>query len=312
MHKKGDMTRYEAAVKKRRKVSAILIFVPMPLTIWAGSVFLDNSRYMIISILLLIYTIIPFFMVFEKRRPRAREIVLIAVMTAVTVCAQMFFHMTIPLQIGSALIIISGIALGPEAGFLIGAMARFICNFYEGQGPWTPWQIFCWGILGFLAGLVFNKVDLEALKSRDFKIILGPVICIAFAIAAAYVSYLIWPGKDDTFFGWRLYVFGAAGMLAGVLFQHKRLPADNVNLAVFTFFSVFIIYGGIMNICAMVTSAGIPGGEPVSFGTLRTLYISGVPYDLYHAGTAALCVFIFGNSMIRKLERIKIKYGIYK
>ena len=307
-----NVTQYEAACRKRTKVSSLIIFLLIPATIAAGCIFLDNERYMVISLALLIYTMIPFFMVFEKRKPKAREIVLIAMMAAITVCAQLFFHMVLPLQIGTALIIISGIALGPEAGFLIGATARFICNFYMGQGPWTPWQMFCWGLLGFLAGLAFNRIEPDKLKSRNFKVILGPVMCVAFAVIAAYICYIIWPGEDNTFFGWRLYVFGAAGLLAGVLLQRKRLPADNITLTLFTFFTTFIIYGGLMNICAMVTSAALPGGAPVSMGTLKTLLITGAPYDATHAATAALCVFVFGDAMIKKLERIKIKYGIYR
>ena len=307
-----NVTQYETACRKRTKASSLIIFILIPATIAAGCIFLDNERYMVISLALLIYTMIPFFMVFEKRKPKAREIVLIAMMAAITVCAQLFFHMVLPLQIGTALIIVSGISLGPEAGFLIGAVARFICNFYMGQGPWTPWQMFCWGLLGFLAGLAFNKVELDKLKSRDFKVVLGPVMCVAFAVIAAYICYIIWPCEDSTFFGWRLYVFGAAGLLAGVLLQRKRLPADNITLTVFTFFTTFIIYGGLMNICAMVTSAALPGGEPVSMGTLKTLLITGAPYDATHAATAALCVFVFGDTMIKKLERIKIKYGIYR
>jgi len=313
-----DMTQYEAAHRKRTIVSSFIIFGLIPLTIFIGVKFLDQSKYMIVSLLILIYTMVPFFMVFERRRPKAREIVLIAMMSALTVVAQLFFHVTIPVQIGTALVIISGAALEPEAGFLIGAISRFVCNFYMGQGPWTPWQMFCWGILGFLAGMAFNKVDLDKLKSRDFKMIMGPVICVLFGIAAAFITYLIYPGDDTTFMGWRLYIFGGAGLLAGMLLQHKRLPVDSITLTVFTFLTTFIIYGGIMNICAMITAAGIPGGQPadgglpISWQTLRVLYISGVPYDLVHAGTAALCAFLFGDSIIRKLERIKIKYGIYK
>ena len=307
-----NVTQYEAACRKRTRVSSLIIFILIPATIAAGCIFLDNERYMVVSLALLVYTMVPFFMVFEKRKPKAREIVLIAMMAAITVCAQLFFHMVLPLQIGTALIIISGIALGPEAGFLIGATARFICNFYMGQGPWTPWQMFCWGLLGFLAGLAFNRIEPDKLKSRNFKVILGPVMCVAFAVIAAYICYIIWPGEDNTFFGWRLYVFGAAGLLAGVLLQRKRLPADNITLTVFTFFITFIIYGGLMNICAMVTSAALPGGAPVSMGTLKTLLITGAPYDATHAVTAALCVFVFGDAMIKKLERIKIKYGIYR
>ncbi len=307
-----NVTQYEAACRKRTKASSLIIFILIPATIAAGCIFLDNERYMVISLALLVYTMIPFFMVFEKRKPKAREIVLIAMMAAVTVCAQLFFHMVLPLQIGTALIIVSGISLGPEAGFLIGAIARFVCNFYMGQGPWTPWQMFCWGLLGFLAGLAFNRAEPDKLKSRNFKVILGPVMCVAFAAVAAYICYVIWPGEDNTFFGWRLYVFGAAGLLAGVLLQRKRLPADNITLTLFTFFTTFVIYGGLMNICAMVTASALPGGAPVSMGTLKTLLITGAPYDAAHAATASLCVFVFGNAMIKKLERIKIKYGIYR
>lgn len=311
MAKGYDLTQYEAAHRKRTLLSALLIFLAMPVTILIGIQFGQN-KYMIISVLILFYTMMPFFMVFENRKPKAREIVLIAMMSALTVCVHIIFHITIPIQIGTAMIIISGISLGPEAGFLIGAISRFVCNFYMGQGPWTPWQMFCWGILGFLAGLAFNKVDLDQLKSRNFKLIMGPVISILFGLIIAYISYQLWPGKDVTFFGWRLYAFGLFGLLAGVLLQRKRLPVDGITLATFTFFATFIIYGGIMNICALVTSAGIPGGNSLSLASMRLLYVSGAPYDAFHAGSAALCIFLFGNSIIRKLERIKIKYGIYK
>lgn len=288
-----------------------MIFTVMPLTIYLGTRF-GQSKYMIISVLILFYTMVPFFMVFEKRKPKAREIVLIATMSGLTVCAQLFFHIAMPLQIGTAMVIISGVALGPEAGFLIGALSRFVCNFYMGQGPWTPWAMFCWGLLGFLAGLAFNKVDLDTLKSRNFKIVLGPVICIVAGLILAYTCYMIWPGDDDSVLGWRLYTFGAAGLLTGVVLQRKRLPVDGVTLTLFTVFTVFIIYGGLMNICALVTAAGIPGADDITPEALRTVYITGVPFDAYHASTAALCTFLFGDSIIRKLERIKIKYGIYK
>lgn len=311
MAKSYDLTQYEAAHRKRTLLSALLIFLAMPVTIFIGIQF-DQNKYMIISVLLLIYTMLPFFMVFENRKPKAREIVLIAMMSALTVCVHIFFHITLPLQIGTAMIIISGISLGPEAGFLIGAISRFVCNFYMGQGPWTPWQMFCWGILGFLAGMAFNKVDLDQLKSRNFKLIMGPVICILFGLIIAYVSYQLWPGRDESLIGWRLYAFGLLGLLAGMLLQRKRLPVDGITLAVFTFFTTFIIYGGIMNLCALVISAGTPGGNSLSLESMRVLYISGAPYDAFHAGSAALCIFLFGNSIIRKLERIKIKYGIYK
>lgn len=311
MSEKKKMTQAQAALKKRTMISSLIIILLIPATIATGMKF-GQSRYMIVSVLILIYTMAPFFMVFERRKPKAREVVLIAMMSALTVVLQVFFHTTLPLQIGTAMVIVSGISLGPEAGFLIGAISRFVCNFYMGQGSWTPWQMFCWGLLGFLAGLCFNRNQNNQLKERKLTLVMGPVISVLFAIMVAYVCYLIMPGSDETFLGWRLYAFGFAGLIVGALIQRKRLSADGITLALFTFFVTFIIYGGIMNICAMVTSAGMPGGNAISLESLKVLYITGVPYDLYHAGTAALCVFLFGDSIIKKLERIKIKYGIYK
>ena len=335
MHPENTLTQYEAAQKKRTLISAAVIFILIPATMIFGVVVMDQNFYMVISLLVVIYTLIPFFMVFERRRPKAREIVLIAMMAALTTVVQVFFHMTIPVQAGTAMVIVAGIALGPEAGFLVGALARLVCNFYMGQGPWTPWQMFCWGLLGFLAGLAFNRIDIEDLKkfrqvgrraegdagpsvplmrinSRSFRVVVGPVLCVAFAIALAYITYIIWPAGDGSFFGWRLYAFGALGLLAGILLQRKRLPVDSVTMALFTFFVTFVIYGGIMNICAMVNASIMPGSDPVSFSTLRALYITGVPYDALHAGTAAAFIFLFGDVFIRKLERIRIKYGIYR
>lgn len=311
MAERKDLTWYEAAQRKRVRVSAFLIFLAAPATILIGAKFGQN-RYMLLSVLILFYTMLPFFMVFERRRPKAREIVLIAMTSALTVCVHILFHITVPVPIGTAMVIISGISLGPEAGFLVGAVSRFIANFYMGQGPWTPWQMFCWGILGFLAGLVFNKVDLGGLKTRNFKAVMGPVLFLALSMLAAYGCYVFRPAGDKSFLGWRLYLFGLSGLIAGVLFQRKKLPVNSLTLTVFTFAVSFIIYGGIMNIGTLVTAAIAPGGRSISLKSLGMLYIAGVPYDFFHAGSAALCVFLFGESIIRKLERIKIKYGIYK
>ncbi|MBQ6662145.1 MAG: ECF transporter S component [Firmicutes bacterium] len=305
------LTQYDAAQKKRLRTSALLIFLVLP-ALLAVSVFLLDSRwYLPLSVLMLGCIMAPFFMVFERRRPKAREIVLIAMMSAIVTCAQVFFHIVLPIQIGTALVIISGIALGPEAGFLVGALARFVCNFYLGQGLWTPWQMFCWGLLGFLAGLCFNRAETGKVNSRSFQAVMGPVMTVLASEILAYLSWLAWPGTDEGFLSWRLYAFGAVGLLVGALLGRRRLPCDHLTLGLFTFLSIFIVYGGIMNFAALVTSASAMA-DGFSLDALRLLYISGVPYDLLHAATATACVLIFGEPLIRKLERIKIKYGIYR
>lgn len=310
--KKKNESHYMAAARKRLALTAVLIFLVIPVLI-ALTVFLGSKRlYMPLSLLILVMIMAPFFMIFERRKPRAREVVLIAMMSALTVASHTFFHIAFPVQIGTAMVIISGISLGPEAGFLIGAMSRFVCNFYMGQGAWTPWQMFCWGLLGFLAGLAFNREISKQNSISNFKKMMAPVLCVIFSELVAYISFLVWPGNDKTFFGWRVYLFGIIGLLLAVIFQKGKLKADNITMAVFTFVVTFVIYGGIMNFAAMCLSMNEPGSLGIGVKALKTLYVSGVGYDFYHALTAAICVFVIGTPMVNKLERIKIKYGIYK
>ena len=313
MRRGYDESQVAIAARKRTAVSAALIFIAIPLIMSLGVTLFNDRKYILISLIILALTMLPFFMVFERRKPKAREIVLIAVMCAIAVCAHLICSVTIPLRAGTAIIIVCGIALGPEAGFLIGALGRFVLNFYTGQGPWSPWQMFCWGLLGFLAGLAFNRANLEKKKSRDFRAVMGPVICVIFAIIVAYLSYVLFPPRDGaSFFGWRLYAFGAVGLLLGVIVQRKQLPVDDFTLTTFTFFTTFILYGGLMNIFAMLSSASIPGSPEVSWETLKIYYLSGAPYDFAHAIAASIFNLIFGEKLIQKLERIKLKYGIYR
>lgn len=310
--KKKNESHYMAAARKRLALTAVLIFLVIPALI-ALTVFLGSKRlYMPLSLLILVMIMAPFFMIFERRRPRAREVVLIAMMSALTVASHTFFHIAFPVQIGTAMVIISGISLGPEAGFLIGAMSRFVCNFYMGQGAWTPWQMFCWGLLGFLAGLAFNRELSEDDGISNFKKIITPLLCVIFSELVAYISFLLWQGSDETFFGWRVYLFGIIGLILAVAFQRGKLKTDNLTMAVFTFVVTFVIYGGIMNFAAMCLSMNEPGSLGIGIKALKALYVSGVGYDFYHALTAAICVFVIGTPMVKKLERIKIKYGIYK
>lgn len=258
MRRTENVERKERAEKKRTVTAAVLIFAGIPLVIAAEVYLFENRHYMAMSMVVVLLTMLPFFLVFEKRRPKARELVLIAMMCALTVCIHIVCTLTIPIKAGSAMVIIAGVSLGPEAGFLVGALSRFMLNFYQGQGPWTPWEMFCWGILGFFAGMLFQKT------------------------------------------------------YAGAKQERKKLPITHMTLTLFTFLSIFVIYGGIMNLAAMMMGMEFMETKEVTWKALKPFYISGIPYDVMHAATAAVFMFLFGDRIIRKLERIKIKYGIYR
>ena len=52
---------------------------------------------------------------------------------------------------------IAGIAFGPEPGFLVGAVAALVSNFFRGQGPYTPWQMLAYGACGVILGFLFRQ-----------------------------------------------------------------------------------------------------------------------------------------------------------
>lgn len=144
-------------LSRRTLLAALLILIVIPATILLGIFVLNDRKYYFISLLIVIYTMVPFAMVFENRKPQARELIVIAVLAAIAVAGRAAFFMLPQFKPVVAIVIIAGVSLGAEAGFLVGAVAGFVSNFFFGQGPWTPWQMFCFGIIGFLAGIFFKK-----------------------------------------------------------------------------------------------------------------------------------------------------------
>ncbi|MCL2610258.1 MAG: ATP-binding cassette domain-containing protein [Defluviitaleaceae bacterium] len=142
---------------KRTLMATAIIMFTIPMTIYIGITLFDDRRFYFISMLIILQTMIPFFLVFEGRKPEARELIIIAVLCAIAVAGRSAFFMLPQFKPVVAMVIIAGVAFGGEAGFLVGAMTGFVSNMFFGQGPWTPWQMFAFGLIGFLAGILFRK-----------------------------------------------------------------------------------------------------------------------------------------------------------
>lgn len=141
---------------KKSNIATLIVFLLLiPATLYLGTR-LSGRGYYITGTLMIIELMIPFFMAFEGRKPQARELVVIAVLCAIAIAGRV----AIPIpnfKAAFALIMLSGIAFGPEAGFMVGAITAFASNFFYGQGPYTPWQMMAYGAGGMLAGFCFRK-----------------------------------------------------------------------------------------------------------------------------------------------------------
>ena len=154
-------------MKKSTILSILVIVLLIPLTLWLGTM-MPGRWYYLTSTMIILETMLPFFFLFEKRKPQARELVTIAVMCALATVSRVAFAFIPGFKPITGLVMITGIAFGPEAGFLTGAVSAFASNFFYSQGPWTPWQMMGYGIGGFLTGLFFSRM-----KKRPNPVVLA-------------------------------------------------------------------------------------------------------------------------------------------
>ena len=143
-------------MKKSTLVTALVMLVLIPGTLWLGSR-LPGRWYYMTSTVMVFETMAPFFVLFERRRPQARELVTIAVLCALAAVSRVAFAFFPGFKPVTGIAMIAGIAFGPQAGFLTGAISALASNFFYSQGPWTPWQMMAYGMAGFLGGILFSR-----------------------------------------------------------------------------------------------------------------------------------------------------------
>ena len=106
------------------------------------------------SIILTIISVALFMLSFETQRPSVSNLVPTAVFSALGAAGRIAFAPLAYIKPVSAVAIFAGAFLGRHAGFLVGALSALLSNVFFGQGSWTPWQMYAWGLVGYLGGLL--------------------------------------------------------------------------------------------------------------------------------------------------------------
>lgn len=206
--------------------------------IW--QVFSDSTSYYLVSALVLILSMLPFFFSFEHSRPGAREIALIAGLIAIAVVSRAVFYLIPQVKPIGAVVVVSGVCLGAKRGYLIGAFSAFVSNFIFGQGVWTPFQMVALGLVGFVSGLIFSRVKVK-----------------------------------------------------------------KISLAIAGFILTFALYGIVVDTCSVLMLA-----TDFTLPSILSVYGAGVPFSLVFGISTAVFLFLFGEPFIKKMNRLRTKYGI--
>ena len=151
------------------------------LILWTFLIFNSNTifglrGYYISATIMSLSLVVALILSFERSDNNALKLALISVMSALCIVGRIAFIAIPMVKPVAALVIISGIALGPQAGFVVGSMTMLISNFMFSQGPWTLWQMFSFGLLGFISGAIFY--NREKIQNRFVLAVYGLLIYV--------------------------------------------------------------------------------------------------------------------------------------
>lgn len=129
----------------------VLILIPVTLGLCA---YFQFDQTALLTMAVAIAGVLVFFLGYESSRPSLRQIMPTVVLSALAAAGRVIF-MPIPnFQPVTAICVVSGAVFGRRSGFMVGALAALVSNFFLGQGPWTPWQMYAWGMIGYFAGVL--------------------------------------------------------------------------------------------------------------------------------------------------------------
>lgn len=139
--------------------------------------------------------LLAIFIGYDRSNPAIRQLMPVVVLTALAVAGRIVFAPFPDVKPVTAIVILSGFVFGRRCGFMTGALAALLSNFFFGQGMWTPWQMYAWGLVGYLAGtpLLGRLFD-----HRAVVLAYGFVSCLLFGLImnsfylVGYVHPITW------------------------------------------------------------------------------------------------------------------------
>lgn len=162
----------------RKIVFRIALWFGVIAVVFGGALLFRGKHYAWISLCVSVLVLVPVFGSFEKRDTSSKELVILCVMIALSAAGRFIFAWLPGFKPVTAITVITAMWLGRDAGFAVGALSAAVSNFYFGQGPWTPFQMLAWGLIGFSAGVLAGPMR----KSRAALCVFGAAAGVMFSL----------------------------------------------------------------------------------------------------------------------------------
>ncbi|WP_165051758.1 MULTISPECIES: ECF transporter S component [unclassified Adlercreutzia] len=205
----------------------VLACVPVALALAA---FFQFDQTALLTFAVAVGALAVFFAGWEASSPALRQVMPAAVLGALAAAGRILFAPVPDVKPVSAICILAGAVFGRRVGFMTGALAALTSNFFFGQGAWTPWQMYAWGLVGYLAGVLSERGAFETREDAPRR----AVVC-----AYGFLSALLYGALLNT---WTLVGFvHPLTWEAALLTYGAGLPFDLVH-AVSTVAFLLVIY----------------------------------------------------------------------
>lgn len=246
---------------------------------------------------------------FEASKPALRQIMPTVTLAGLAAAGRILFAPIPDVKPVSAIAIVGGATLGRRCGFMVGALGALVSNFFFGQGAWTPWQMYGWGMVGYVAGLLAqaglfgplpgSEGERQAARGERSAAACGDA---GRAVAAGHSTGQSQPADDDSRAGCDLAASGSLTEAQPIADPHAR--AHMAVLMCWGFMSA-MMYGLLLNGWYVIAYV-----RPITWATVIAAYAAGFGLDCVHGVSTMAFLALVWRPWGRAIARVVRKYGL--
>lgn len=283
----------------RTRIAAEIVAIFATPVVLAACAIANFNQTALLTLVVVLASIGIFFASYEASRPRLRDIMPTVVLAALAAAGRILFAPIPDFKPVSAIAIIAGVAFGRKSGFMVGALAALASNFFFGQGPWTPWQMYAWGLVGYGAGLLAmvpakrrvtgSKNSCRARSGEATGVTCGLLSPDGETESAALLPHQVRTDKENR-----------------ALATRRLIDAHPTIVYAYGFLAC-LGYGFILNAWSILSFFH---AQASGWAGILAVYATALPFDIVHGVATVVFLLALYGPWRRKLEHVRRKFGL--
>lgn len=284
------------------RIAAEIVAIAATPAVLAACTIANFDQTALLTLVVVLASMGIFFASYEASRPRLRDIMPTVVLAALAAAGRILFAPIPDFKPVSAIAIIAGVAFGRKSGFMVGALAALASNFFFGQGPWTPWQMYAWGLVGYGAGLLAMAPAKR--RSAGAK---GPCQVRGEETLGMTRDSSCSVSPDGELESVASSPCQARTGKENCAYAARRLIDAHPTIVYAYGFLACLGYGFILNAWSILSFFH---AQASGWAGILAVYATALPFDIVHGVATVVFLLALYGPWRRKLERVRRKFGL--